>query len=451
MILQEAHSSMRRCLLLPMHYENDETLSFKVFEELENYLKTSHWCRYQHNSAILEILSPYKANLNQYLNKEEVLKIIARKTDSGSLVRVKLSPKDTGIDLSMDVVGTNGSDVYISKNTTFERANSYVISQMVKNWLEEYQQTIPYDGLVIDVLGNRFTIDIGSNAELFSGSEVSIFRPGKRKYHPLLKEVAEHEKIPVGEGKISEISENQGQGEILSYEMSGSLKVGDWVKIKEHQKREFLKIDKYQRKNDYKFGKIGEWEVSFPFGTANREKSQQKIHITGLSLELAWELWITRKYWTRLSYGQKFGIFDYQGLNSNSRLRFKAGYRYLPLGFFHGPQINPFLGYGQYRYNLKFNNAVSFQGFLLGIDCYLPLKKMFALNAEFGFIPTSSYSESSSEGSNYHLEVGFSYWYNPRTKFLTAYDFVNNTVSIDNSDQIKVMESRLKMGFSFIF
>ena len=442
---------MRRCLLLPIHYEKDESLSFKVFEELENYLRMNYWCQYQSNSNILEILSPYKANLKQYLAREEVLKIIAEKTNSGSLIKVELMPKDTGVDLSMSVVGANGADIYISKNTVFKRANSHLISQMAKNWLEEYRQTIPYDGLVIDVQGDQFTIDIGSNSELYTGSEISIVRPGNRKSHPLLKEVVEYERTPIGEGEITQASKNQSQGKVIFYEESNLLQIGDWVKIKEHQKREFLKIDKYKRKNNYQFGKIGEWEISLPFGVSNTKNLNQKNSMTGLGLELTGELWVTRKYWTSLSYAHKFGILNHNGLDNNAKLRFKIGYRHLLLDFFHGPQINPFIGYGYHQYNLKPGDSISFQGILLGLNCHLPLKKMFALNAEFGFIPSASYSENNSSGSNYHLETGFSYWYNPRAKFLTSFDFINNTASLKDSPNVKVRESRLRMGLSFIF
>ena len=452
-ILQEAHANMRRCLLLPIYYENDETLSFKIFEEVENYLRMSHWCRYQSNSAILEIISPQKTNLESYFRRNDVLKSIAKKTNSGSLIKIVLEPMNKGINLSIKVVGSNGSDTYLKKNTSFKRANSYLVSQMIKNWLEEFQQTIPYDGLVIDVLGGQFTIDIGSDSELYVGSEISVFRPGKKRHHPLLKEIVEYDRLPIGEGKISQVSKKQGQGKMVAYEASDTVSVGDWIKIKEHQKREYLQIDKYKRKNTYKFGKIGEWGIFFPLGYAHPQNSQQGDRMLELGLEFVGELWITRKYWTSLTYGRNLGIFGNQGLRDNSRLRFRAGYRYLPLDFFHGPQINAFAGYGKYQYksDSKSRDYASFQGFLLGISCHLPLRKMFAFNAEFGIIPSLSYSENGS-GSNYHLEVGFSYWYNPRMKLVTSYDFVNNNVSLaDNENQIKAKESRLNMGFSFIF
>ena len=219
--------------------------------------------------------------LNQYLNKESALKIIAQKTNSGTLIKIRINSTDTGINLSMTVIGMNGSDIYLRKNTTFGRTNAYVIAQMGKNWLEEFQQTIPYDGLVVDFLGDQFTIDIGNNSELYTGSEVSIFRPSNKKRHPLLKEIVEYDNIPIGEGKISNVTKKQAQGKIIAYKTLTTLKIGDWVKFKEQQKREFLKIDKYNRKNTYKFDKIGELGFSFPLGMATKHEH----HMKGLGLE----------------------------------------------------------------------------------------------------------------------------------------------------------------------
>ena len=453
LLTQKSYANMRDCLLLPIHHPANEKLSFKVFEELENYLRTNPWCRYRSNSAILEILPPKKENLNLHLNREDILRLMAQKTNTGSLIKVKIDSIKNGIELSMSVIGKNGRDIYIQKQTIFRKENAYLIAQMVKNWLEEYQQIIPYDGLVVNALGDQFTIDIGSKSDLYLGSEISIFRPGKRRRHPLLKEIVEHDSTPVGEGKISQVTLNQSQGNVIAYGALKSIQVGDWVKVKEHQKREFLQIDAPKRTNTYKFGKIGELGVMLPFGMSTGENS----NMLGIGFEFAGELWITRKYWTSFSYGHKFGFLDHQGPNNNSRFRLKAGYRYLPLGFFHGPQINAFLGYGGYQYNLeKKDGSPSFQGFLLGGSCHLPLKKMFALNAELGLMPATRYSDSSHDfsgsGANYYFKLGLSYWYNPRMKFLASFDYANNNASRDNSqEQISVQESRLNTGLFFIF
>ena len=57
-----ATQSMRRCMLLPVQDSVGGAIGFKVFEEVEKYLKQSEWCYYRPNSAILNILSNYNYN-----------------------------------------------------------------------------------------------------------------------------------------------------------------------------------------------------------------------------------------------------------------------------------------------------------------------------------------------------------------------------------------------------
>ena len=69
---------------------------------------------------------------------------MSQKTNSGSLIRVKLNSIKNGIELSMSVVGKNGRDIYIQEqNNIPKRKCLTLIAQMIQNWLEEYQQTIP--------------------------------------------------------------------------------------------------------------------------------------------------------------------------------------------------------------------------------------------------------------------------------------------------------------------
>ena len=50
-------ASMRRCMLLPIRDSVGGALGFKVFTDVERYLKDSQWCYYTSNSEILNILS----------------------------------------------------------------------------------------------------------------------------------------------------------------------------------------------------------------------------------------------------------------------------------------------------------------------------------------------------------------------------------------------------------
>ena len=42
--------SMRNCILLPVIDGLDNKLGFKVFEEIETYIKEGSWCTYKSNS-----------------------------------------------------------------------------------------------------------------------------------------------------------------------------------------------------------------------------------------------------------------------------------------------------------------------------------------------------------------------------------------------------------------
>ena len=66
-----------------------------------------------------------------------------------------------------------------------------LIANTIQNWLTVFEKTIPYDGRVIGVLGDQFTIDIGKASKVFVGNEVRVIRPVDKKKHPLLNEVVE--------------------------------------------------------------------------------------------------------------------------------------------------------------------------------------------------------------------------------------------------------------------
>lgn len=170
----EAARSMRRCMLLPIRDSVGGALGFKVFEELERYLKDSEWCYYEPNSGILDILSNYKRNLDAYLENKDVLKVVSEKSNAGSLIKVEVINQVSGADIRVKVIGQNGEDVYFKEETRLNTDDSTVISQTVKNWLDVYEKNIPYDGLVIGVLGDQFTVDVGKDYGLVGNNEVRL-------------------------------------------------------------------------------------------------------------------------------------------------------------------------------------------------------------------------------------------------------------------------------------
>ena len=160
-------ADMRRCMLLPTRDSIGGALGFNVFEDVEMYLKDSGWCYYTSNSEILNILSNYKRNLDSILENPRVIKIISEKTRTGSLIKVEIINQVKGVDLTIKVIGKNGKDVFFKERTRLNTDDPKVLSQTVKNWLNQYEKQIPYDGVITGVLGNQFSLNVGTNRSIF--------------------------------------------------------------------------------------------------------------------------------------------------------------------------------------------------------------------------------------------------------------------------------------------
>jgi hypothetical protein len=57
------------------------------------------------------------------------------------------------LQISLDVIGENGEDVYFSEKTILNKVDAYAVNTVLVNWLELYETSIPYDGKVLGVLG----------------------------------------------------------------------------------------------------------------------------------------------------------------------------------------------------------------------------------------------------------------------------------------------------------
>ena len=185
--LKANNPNLKNCMLLPVEDGFQQTISFKVFLNIENYLKESDWCYYKYNSEILNILGSYKNNLSSHLRNKNVLKLVAEKTKAGSLIKIRLTKKNKGVRLRLIIYGPNGVDIYFDETTDIEKIDIGEITGTIKNWLNIFSKEIPYDGKIVGILGDQFTVDMGHEMGFISGTIVKIIRPLKKKKHPLKK------------------------------------------------------------------------------------------------------------------------------------------------------------------------------------------------------------------------------------------------------------------------
>lgn len=470
----KASESIRNCMLLPIVDGLDNRAGFKVFEEIEGYLKDSSWCTYKSNSELINVLGQYSKNLESHLANKDVLKVVSDKTHAGSLIRVSLQMQVGITDIKVEIIGENGEDRFFKEQTQLRSSDTSLIAQTVKNWLDVYEKTIPYDGRVKGILGDQFTIDIGRKSHVYNGNEITIVRPVSKKQHPLLKEVVDYETEKIAEAKIFDVSDNQAQAKIQSYEGQKKLKLEDWVKVRVNEKRKAIEQLTYSEKEKEEFGKLGTVGIFIDGGSSSMSQlGATEKSMTGLTMgvTIETEIWATRNYWLGLDIGKKFGKYlkDKGSFSSDSNstnnglTRVKLGYRYLPLGFFYGPQLDAYAGYANYSYGMSTNTTdkftdFTFSGLLLGARGSVPFVDNIRAYVVFDFLLSSTYAEkvqmfgADDSSTNYHLEFGGQFQLDQNLMMNVGLAILSNTANFSGTtkeEQFKDISAKLGTIFTF--
>lgn len=469
-----AAESMRNCMLLPVTDGADNKLGFKIFEEIENFIKDGDWCTYRSNSELINILSQYSKTLESHMGNKDVLRVVADKTKAGTLIRIALSLGANSVDVKVEIIGENGEDRYFKEQALLKTTDPGVIAQTIKNWLDMYEKTIPYNGRIKGILGDQFTVDIGKRARLFNGSEITIERPTSKRQHPLLKEIIDYQTEKIAEAKIFDVGETQAQGRVTSYEGTKKLKLEDWVKVRSADGKKIIQQVNYGDKEDNEFGKLGSVGIFLNIGGASFDRSgntERTMNGTMIGGEIEGEIWATRNWWMGLDFGKKFGSYkkDQGSFNTeknktdNTALRLKFGYKYLPLGFFYGPQVDFYMGYASYTYGLSTNTLdeiteLKFSGAMAGVRGSVPVSKGIKAYMLIDFLLTSSYKEKTpvfgkdDSSSNFRIEIGGHYAYEQNITFVGGIQVLQNKANFKGTtkeEQLKDVSGKVGAIFTF--
>ena len=465
-------ASMRKCMLLPVVYEETDETAFKVFEDVEDYLKKAQWCLYKPNSDILNIIQSFPQGLGENLHNQKVLKLIAEKTGAGSLIRIRLENIIKGIKLSLAVIGSNGEDVYFHREKALANKDLLAISQSLREWLSSYEHHIPYDALVVGVLQDQFSVDMGKHYGLTQGNRVVIKKSLNKRLHPLLKEIISWDEQVIAKGNIFHASENSAQGRATEYTSKEKIHPGYWVSIlKEEEKPK--ESQAYFEDNDYKFGRIGYLRMLFEVGPGTAGTNLDGTNTNtfkslNLGGDIRLELWITRNFFSSFEIGKFFGKYEQDDGGGNSSLdassmSFAFGYKYLPLGFFYGPQVNTYFGYSRksYGFDTRTNDGLTdfrFKGFLFGIDGSMPIVRNFRTSIELGFIFKPSFEENTTiygnkdTSSHSFITLGGQYSYNPALAFDIQFGIHSSEAQFTSpTRELKIQRTTLKVGTTYTF
>ena len=431
-----AQSSMRRCTLLPVTDSVGGAIGYKVFERIENNLKKSNWCTYVSNSSLINVFSKYRENLARHLKQKAVLKTVAEKLKVGSIIKISLVNEINGVDAHIEIYGENGEDLFFNEKATLETDEIEVLGQTIENWLEVYSKMIPYDAKINGVLGDQITLDVGKGYPISVGQEFVVKRLTKMKKHPLLKKVVDWETEILGQGKVFNISDNQALGILKVYRGEKKISSGDWVRL-EPLKIEEVNVKTDEEKELEEPGKLGILSVALFGATSSVDTSTPtgSIRMSGLTFgfDFRGEAWITRNYFGALEMAKSVGkLANASGTSSKSSInatngvfKLTGGYKYLPIGFFYGPQIDVYAGYGSYSFDLDYSAADGFgkgslYGLLMGVTANIPINRVYRFTVQADFIPFPKYEDgddiygNQKSASALDLEIGIKHQYTPR-------------------------------------
>lgn len=427
---------MRRCTLLPVTDSVGGAIGYKVFERIENNLKKSNWCTYVSNSSLINVFSKYRENLARHLKQKAVLKTVAEKLKVGSVIKISLVNEINGVDAHIEIYGENGEDLFFNEKATLETDEIEVLGQTIENWLEVYSKMIPYDAKINGVLGDQITLDVGKGYPISVGQEFVVKRLTKMKKHPLLKKVVDWETEILGQGKVFNISDNQALGILKVYRGEKKISSGDWVRL-EPLKIEEVNVKTDEEKELEEPGKLGILSVALFGATSSVDTSTPSgsIRMSGLTFgfDFRGEAWITRNYFGALEMAKSLGkLANASGTSSKSSInatngvfKLTGGYKYLPIGFFYGPQIDVYAGYGSYSFDLDYSAADGFgkgslYGLLMGVTANIPINRVYRFTVQADFIPFPKYEDgddiygNQKSASALDLEIGIKHQYTPR-------------------------------------
>lgn len=477
-----ATQSMRNCSLLPISDDQDNKIGPQVFVELENHIRASSWCIYKSNLKLIKILSQNATNLETHLNNKDILKVIAEKTNSGSLIKINLKLKGKRPELSLEIIGDNGVDRYFKETAEIEINETPLIIDTLKGWLDLYEKTIPYDGRITEIskkyfiieLGKSLRVDIKDDVGLESKINIVVERQIREKKNSDFKDEIEFEFEKIADAKIIESADHRAHAVITKPILNKEIQVGDWIRAnastppKVHAKITHLKKELLNQKNEIKKERgtatlflVDDFSSVSQSGTYNRS---MKSNLIGFNLIAHYNY--SNKYWFVFDYESKSGNYKTNEgsftLDSNStknnHLRLLAGYKY-------NPNLDFYLGYADYTYAMEASSSdyfdrVHFAGAIMGLKTNITLTQkinsytLIDIIIPAGFTSTAKTLGQDTSTLNYRAEIGAHYAFKTNFLLTGGISLLANQVSLLVPGVIteeKFNDLSLKIGTTFRF
>jgi hypothetical protein len=183
------------------------------------------------------------------------------------------------------------------------------------------------------------------------------------------------------------------------------------------------------------------------------------------------EGWITRQYFAALEVMRSLGSLkrsagDPQRDDVSTHFgsfKLLGGYKYLPIGFFYGPQVDLFAGYANNSYDVNSSRTdglgkANISGMLLGFGANIPINREYRFFTNANFIPFPTFGDSdgvygsAQSTSALELEVGVKYQYTLRMTLDASFEARSAKAKFGGAVRdVSYRDNMFKFGASFNF
>jgi hypothetical protein len=375
--------SMRACTLLPLVGSLPKQSIEEDQAKLEKMIQSSSVCNYRSSEKMKSILNSF-GNSDQYLYNKEVLKIFSEKLAAGSLLRLKFVKGMDGHSLIFDVVSENGENTYFSRSKFIKEYDFGEIKNQVQSWLLEYDKEIPYQGRVVEVLGDKVMVDFDRDSKYQDSQHFVIYRPTNLKIRSKVGlSYIEWAKSEIAQGTFTEVTEDYSVGVVRKIsESKKKPQAGDWI-ITDDQlfldgQSDYL-YTRHNVKNQNR--KIGRAKLGLELSQAEVDKDSIERSFVGGRIDLEYYL----PYGFLFSLGAKRNLTGDDNFSaSGSNLDLGLGFSFTPKKKWMIEALDFYVGYktSDYTFEAKPSSVfdqLNFKSFYagLGFDVFLSKRLMW--------------------------------------------------------------------------
>lgn len=452
---------LHRCFLLPVSDNIQGTIGEELFNRTEKMLNENKWCDYHQDPKLQTLLYKYRRNLDEALTAQEVLRLVAQKTQVGSVIRLKAEYQQQKMHLMIDIMDADGREFLYRKNEELADDSIDRMMEIIGESLQEYAHDLPYRAVVVEMVGNDLILKTIGTEPFQLGNIIRIENPIRPIKHPLLKKVVEWETDKIGEAEVLSLRPPFFRAKLIP-QKNMKAAIGQWASLV----RPGVPPKNPNAPAEYVRTQTKVYELSAtanllsPLASNNYQGNKEEVKGTIFAgVEGRGYLRITPDFWSELVLNYHLGLTGGFSSSSQDGVQVKLGYRFTPIA--HRPliHISPYIAYDYQSFDYNSSGSTNFvstqfTNYLFGLIGNYPIGDRYTLIGEMNFALSSDVTASDNKyqgdkkSTVGKVEIGLRYDYQAPYDLLFKIGHQKYTANIGD-DELSYGDLRLSFGLIY--